>query len=105
MIEISVALVLVGIMAWDIARRAVAAKPAPASARITQIEANQQELAVDMLALRDELAKTDKVAENLANEWLQRFNELQAQLPKLEKDLMQKVGGTLASLPAKGYNR
>lgn len=105
MIELSIAIVLVAAMAWDIARRAIAARPAPDALRIVQAEHNQEQIAVDLLALRDELAKTDKVVENISREWLQRFAELEARLPKLEKDVMQKVGGTLANLPSKGYNR
>lgn len=105
MIELSIALVLLGVMAWDIARRAVQGRPAPDSIRVAQLENNLQEVAVDVLAVKDELNKTDKVVENISKEWLLRFGDLEARIPKLEKDVLNKVGGAIAQLPSKGYNR
>jgi hypothetical protein len=88
MIEISIALVILGALAWDIARRKLAPSPTK------QIE-----------QLRAELAKTDKVIKELAEDWRTKFTQIEAQQKALDKDIMSKVGGTIASLPSKGYHR
>lgn len=91
---LAVAIAIVAGLAWDIARRAL--KPVPI-ARIEQVEKNQQALASD-------LHKTDKVAEELAKDWRAKFDQLDAQLSKLQKEVSGKP-----ALPAppqlRGYNR
>lgn len=108
-LDIAVALVVVSALAWDIARRYLQPRDA---AQYTQLKENQQDIAVDILAVRDqvnatnaELLKTDKVVENLAKEWLARFEQLESSTSKVETDVLNKVGGAIAQLPRKGYNR
>lgn len=107
------ALVIVAALAWDIARRWLAPRKEQDAARIKQIEENVQQVATDAAialhetrATAEELEKTDRVVKNLAEEWRGMFAQLAASQGKVEKDLTQKVGGTLgALLPAKGYHR
>lgn len=105
MIYISAAIVLVALLGWDILRRCVTYKPPPDDKRIAQLEANHQQLAVDVLHALDEMQKTDKVTSNLASEWLVKFKTFEDSQKDLETKLTAKLGGTIANLPAKGYNR
>jgi hypothetical protein len=95
MIELSVALVFLGLLAWDIARRAV--KPAPLK-RLEQAETNLQEVAAD-------LGQTDLAMKGLAEDWRAKFKQLEDAQKEFETKLTTKLGGTIASLPSKGYNR
>ena len=102
MTELSIALVILGALAWDIARRKLRGI---AIERLAQIEANLQEVAVDVLRAQQTADKNAKVTEALGIDWLKRFDQVEASVAKREKDLTTKVGGAIASLPSKGYNR
>jgi hypothetical protein len=107
------ALVIVAVLAWDIARRWLAPRQEQDAARLKQIEENLQNIAADAVvalnetrANAEEIDTTDRALKNLATEWRGMFAQLTASQGKVETDLKQKVGGTIgALLPAKGYNR
>jgi len=106
MTEVSIALVILGALAWDIARRKLRGIAIEKyDARLTQIESNLQEVAVDVLRAQATADKNAKVTEALGIDWLKRFDQVEASVAKREKDLTTKVGGAIASLPSKGYNR
>lgn len=102
-IPIAAAVVLVAVMAWDIARRHINARTetviATDDVRVEQLERNHEQLAAD-------LVKTDKVMKELAVDWRAKFEQLEGSLGKTGKELESKVVATLATqLPSKGYNR
>lgn len=106
MTELSIALVILGALAWDIARRKLRGIAIEKyDARFKQIESNLQEVAVDVLRAQQTADKNAKVTEALGVDWLKRFAQVEESVAKREKDLTAKVGGAIASLPSKGYNR
>lgn len=106
MTELSIALVILGALAWDIARRKLRGIAIEKyDARFKQIEANVQEVAVDVLRAQQTADLNAKVTKELGLDWLRRFDQVEASVAKREKDLTTKVGGAIASLPSKGYNR
>jgi len=112
---LAAALVLVAVMAWDIARRALALRPTPSTeaARIAQLEQNVQHIALDAAAAlntanatAETVMQTDKCVQNLAMDWLAKFQQIEASQKKLDKEVPNKVAATLATaMPARGYNR
>lgn len=106
MTELAIALVILGVLAWDIARRKLRGIAIEKyDARLTQIESNVQEVAIDVLRAQQTADKNAKVTEALGVDWLKRFAQVEDSVAKREKDLTAKVGGAIASLPSKGYNR
>jgi Tfp pilus assembly protein PilE len=89
MTALSIALVIVAVLAWDIARRYL---QSPSMAKLEAVEA--------------ELVKTDKVVKELALDWRAKFSQLEAAQKDKTRELENKVATSVATLvPTKGYNR
>jgi len=114
-LSLALAIAFVATLAWDIARRALALRPIPTTEaeRLSQLENNVQQVAIDAAAAlntanaaAETVLQTDKCMQNLAEDWLAKFKQVEAAQLKLDKEVPNKVAATLATaMPARGYNR
>lgn len=98
MTELSIALVVLGVLAWDACRRWLQPRKEPDMTRVTALEERLEALATDVV--RDQ-----KVVASLAGDWKAKFTQIEQSQQKLDKDISTKVGGAIANLPSRGYNR
>lgn len=98
MTELSIALVVLGALAWDVCRRWLQPRKEPDMSRVTALEDRLEALATDVV--RDQ-----KVVRELASDWKAKFTQIEQSQQKLDKDISTKVGGAIANLPSRGYNR